>query len=64
MTPPLAADTARIEDDEQAQLARVDLRFHDEFGHKDRTWASSVTEAYLQAMDAVHADFHPQAVAA
>jgi hypothetical protein len=54
----------RAEDLEEQALAAVDVEFHDFFGPDDRRWQPWQVEQYLTAINKVHAQFAPTAVAA
>ena len=54
----------RQEDLEEQELAAVDQRFMDYFGPDFARWLPWQQENYLAAIDKVHAEFAPEAVAA
>jgi hypothetical protein len=62
MTPPLAA-APRLEDAEEEQLIQVLAKFTRRFGADAAKWEPRVQRVYVQTQEAVHASYHPQAVA-
>lgn len=65
---PALADDApvfedRREDDEEAELARVDSKFRRIFGD-ETTWEPRTARVYVTTVEAVHEAFHGSQVAA
>jgi hypothetical protein len=60
----VAARMVRAEDVEELALAGVDQEFVDMYGPDQRVWKQWQVDTYLAALDQVHAEFAPQAVAA
>jgi hypothetical protein len=63
MSTQLAA-APRLEDAEEEQLIEVLAKFTRQFGADASLWEPRVQRVYVQTQEAVHASYHPQAVAA